>query len=316
MSEINIKATLQEILEGRIIIDKKVYSIKYLHDLDSPPKTESKNDAVPSYEKIETEPEVDKPNFLTENFVRSQYSKGEVLEKTSTIDINSNVYYDLLYAIKTGKSTPQLIKILAPYYPRARKSSLKTYLGRYRQAMFHRNPETAPLLGNIQRRASTKPIPDNLPDRGKVIGKDSFISYYENIFEEVKEALQKEQNKKQIAETVLKKYYPYVSQPTRKNYAGRYMKKAIKKIDRQQPPEDSYAYNKSYGVWIQPEDVKEIKKAILHVAYDYKPTPKNIIQQAGLKHHRAMATLQTLKKENKIKRTIDDKGDFVYAWVE
>jgi len=309
MNDIEIKATLHEILEGKIVINKKVYSIKYLHDLE----------AIEQQPQPETLPQpVIEPVIIT----RNQHNKGKVLAKTPTIDINENVYIDIIYCIKKQFTLDKILKdILSPYYPGAKEKSLKTYYRRYLQFVREWNPELIPFIGESHTRTIKKSVKKEQtekgkPDKGKVIGKDSFLTYYENIAHDIKIAIEKEKSKQEIADTVMEKYYPAVMKKTKLNYASRYMKFVIKREDRKRPPENAYGYSKKYHTYVTPEEVKEVKKAILYVAYDYKPTSKNIIKQSKLKYHRAMAVLSILKNQRKISRTMDDKGDFVYKWIE
>ena len=82
------------------------------------------------------------------------------------------------------------------------------------------------------------------------------------------------------------------------------------------PPDGAIARSKSYAVWVMPDDIDKVKRAINHYGYNYKPTMDNIINQTGLASNRVKGTIDVLKDQKKIKLTYTDAGHLIYRWIE
>jgi len=167
------------------------------------------------------------------------------------------------------------------------------------------------------------------PIRGKIIGRRNRISFYDNIYNDIKTAMETGASKEELT-AIIKKYYPNFTGKSPTSLAGQYVilvnnpnelkknfsyKKKSKNKKRKKygprKPSDAYAYSKTYGIWILHEDVEKVKKVLRKVAYNYKPTIPILLKETGLKYSRLTATMNMLKQQNIVEK-VSNPGERIY----
>jgi len=133
----------------------------------------------------------------------------------------------------------------------------------------------------------------------KYIGKCDGMRIIKQLVDELKGVFHETKRK-----AIIKKWYPYVSDDTLKRYSVTYASfkngKRDKKKYKKRPPENTYAYSKTYGTYIKKDEVKKVMNAIRTVEYNYKPTSDAIVEKTGMRKYRILATIGLLIDENKV----------------
>jgi len=118
---------------------------------------------------------------------------------------------------------------------------------------------------------------------------------------------------------IIKKYYPYVSEDSLKRYEHTYRsfkpkKVVIKKYHKRKPPVPNAKFSKKYYTWVKPEEIREVRRCIGMVKYNYRPTVKAISGETNIPEARVRAVLDVLIREGSVYRKLD-KGTPVYRFV-
>jgi hypothetical protein len=220
--------------------------------------------------------------------------KGKRVKISHSVPIYNIIVADLQ---KAHNKNEDLKETLSKYYPGFNDNSITRYLWAYKKHM------------GLPTKARGLPKYYSKDDRGRAIKTYMHNKVYENIANDVKEAIDNGRSIKRA----IKKYYPeaktstiksYVSMykrffretdsgtvPHRNKYSKRYQKKA---------PEGSYAYSKTYQSYVKQDEVDLVLRALHKVGCDYKPTTDQIVAETRMKKNRVLATLSVLQEQGKV----------------
>lgn len=147
-------------------------------------------------------------------------------------------------------------------------------------------------------------------DKGKIIGSETNNSIYENPYNEVKEALEKDQSWSYIRDNIIKKYFPnykLVSLNSMSSVYKRFIKKQKPKVISESEFDDrSIAYN----VKVTDDDIKRVKAGINAVGFGYKPTFSSLMKKTEMSYNRLRGTLDVMVKNGIVKT--ESKGYDIY----
>jgi len=231
--------------------------------------------------------------------IESPLEKGETIFERHNQKIYKNVYKEVKQHIDSGKSSrPDVMIILKKYYPHYKKQSLKILASFYRGYV----------EGKYQNIVN-KPTGKDKGTKLTIIGK---CLIYDNILNELKEAIKQRKGKSQLL-TIIKQYSPNAKEPTLNWYLKKYKSYIkqnkplrVKRRRRKKPTPDSVRFNKKYHYWIKQEDIMKVKRGINTVGFNYRPTIKNIQKQTGLDLFKIRAVLDDQFRRGNI--TIEKEG--------
>ena len=116
---------------------------------------------------------------------------------------------------------------------------------------------------------------------------------------------------------ILKAFYPYAKEGTLKAYASiykRYLLEQKHAEKRQKPPSEDHAFSRTYGVWVSPQETREVRRCIGMTKHGYRPSVKAISGETGMKEARVRAVIDALMRKGDIYKK-NKKGIPVYYFV-
>jgi len=235
---------------------------------------------------------------------------GKIIGKYDTIHIYKNIYDTVNGMMKQGSNRGEIAEVIGRRFkPNNKPDSNKAFVSCYMRFI-----------------KGIKPGRKAVPDRGEVVGNLYGNNIYKKPLEEVKQYIDKK-SWSWMKKNIIRKYYPNYQKQSLGAIASCYKKFALgqqgirKKTSKKynkfyNAPEGAVARSNSYVVWIMPDDINKVKRAINHVGLNYKPTMDNIINQTGLASNRVKGTIDVLKEQKKIKAVYTDSGSLIYQWKE
>jgi len=253
-------------------------------------------------------------------------------------------------ALKEKRDRSYLEGIIFYYYGTKNKSSMNTYLSCYKRyinktydenkleevSVFDESEDLykqlPPLETFLYRSIKTK---QQLPERydavkGQCIGLMGSHSIYENILTDIKTSIIENKTKNQIIYTILKPYYPKIKKQSLITYYRAYIRwihqeekspmRALsferKKKKDVTSDDNVVGLDKSYNRWITKDEIKKVKKAIMHVELNYEPTTKNICKQTGFTEHIVRSTIHWMIDNNLVKMEYNENLIPLYTLID
>ena len=132
----------------------------------------------------------------------------------------------------------------------------------------------------------------------KYIGKENNMRIVDKAHEKL---MNTTNTKERIA--ILKEFYPYTANETLMFYDNTYKRYAHsekRKEANKQPPSKEHLFSKTYGTWVSPQEIREVRRCIGMTKDKYRPTVKAIAGETDMKEERIRAVLDSLIRKGEV----------------